>query len=37
VLKSASGKWSPLQQMWLESGAFCAGGADSWHPASPCV
>jgi hypothetical protein len=23
--------------MWLESGAFGVGGADSWHPASPCV
>ncbi len=37
ALKSASGEWSPLQQMWLESGVFGVGGADSWHPESPCV
>jgi hypothetical protein len=36
-LNSASGEWSPLQQMWLESGAFGAGGACSWHPESLCV
>jgi hypothetical protein len=23
--------------MWLESGVFGVGGADSWHPESPCV
>ncbi len=34
VLKSASGEWSPLQQMWLESGKFGVGGVDSWHPDS---
>jgi hypothetical protein len=37
AFKSASGEWSPLQQMWLESGVFGVGGADSWHPESPCV
>jgi hypothetical protein len=37
ALKSASGEWSPLQQMWLESGVFGVGGADSWHPESLCV
>jgi len=37
ALKSASGEWSPLQQMWLESGVFGVDGADSWHPESPCV
>ncbi|HEY4675843.1 MAG TPA: hypothetical protein VIJ01_01700 [Candidatus Angelobacter sp.] len=37
ALRSASGEWSPLQQMWLESGAFWVGGEDSWHPDSPCV
>jgi hypothetical protein len=29
AFKSASGAWSPLQQMWLESGAFGVDGADS--------
>ncbi len=37
VLKSASGEWSPLQQIWLESGVFGVDGADSWHPESLCV
>lgn len=26
-----------MQQLWLESGVFGAGGADSWHPKSLCV
>jgi hypothetical protein len=36
-LKSASVEWSPLQQMWLESGMFGVTGACSWHPESLCV
>lgn len=37
ALKSASGEWSPLQQMWLESGAFGVDGTPSWHPEPLCV
>jgi hypothetical protein len=37
ALKSASGEWSALQQMWLESGVFGVDGACSWHPESLCV
>ena len=37
ALKSVAGERSLLQQVWLESGVFCVGGVDSWHPESPCV
>jgi hypothetical protein len=35
ALKIASGEWSPLQQMCLESGVSGLAGEDSWQPKPP--
>jgi hypothetical protein len=35
ALKIASGEWSPLQQMCLESGLSGLAGEDSWQPKPP--
>jgi hypothetical protein len=35
ALRSASGEWSPLQQMCPELGTCGVAGVDSWHPEPP--